>query len=124
MKILLKYILQLLIFMGFASIAPLGVITKAVTKTIEQTKRLTIAVRSSVQCKMCVQTIEKRLLEEAGVEKVSVDLKKRIIRVEYDPEQTDSEKIKLAIARLGYDADDFPANIQAYNALPFCCKKP
>jgi copper chaperone CopZ len=73
---------------------------------------------------MCVATIKKGLLQEAGIEKVNVDLKKKEIWVQYDLEQTNSEKIKLAITRLGYDADDFPAVPTAYKALPFCCKKP
>jgi hypothetical protein len=34
------------------------------------------------------------------------------------------ENIKTAIANSGYDAEDVKAEIDAYNKLPKCCKKP
>ena len=112
-------------YIFFCAIALLFLLPKSVgAASAEQTKKATLTVRSSLQCNMCVETIKKGLLREAGIEKVFVDLKKKEIRVEYDIEQTNSEKIKLAITRLGYDADDFPAVPKAYQALPFCCKKP
>jgi copper chaperone CopZ len=78
----------------------------------------------SVQCEMCKNRIEKYMIREEGVQKVSVDYKKKKTKVTYVAERTNIENIKTAIANIGYDADDITANEESYEQLPDCCKKP
>jgi periplasmic mercuric ion binding protein len=78
----------------------------------------------TVQCEMCKKRIEKYMIREEGVQKVTVDHKKKKTKVTYVAERTNIENIKTAIANVGYDADDVTANEESYEELPKCCKKP
>ena len=78
----------------------------------------------TVQCEECKKRIENYLSREEGVQKVTVDYKKKITKVTYVVDRTSVENVKTAIANLGYDADDVTAEPDAYKRLPQCCKKP
>ncbi|HVY73783.1 MAG TPA: cation transporter [Puia sp.] len=78
----------------------------------------------TVQCDECKDRIEKYVSREQGVQKITVDYKKKIAKVTYLWDRTNVENIKAAIANAGYDADDVTADAQAYDKLPTCCKKP
>jgi copper chaperone CopZ len=78
----------------------------------------------TVQCDMCKETIETYLKRYDGVTYVNVNVKRKETTVKYLTDRTNIENIKTAIANAGYDADDVPANPDAYKALPKCCKKP
>ena len=78
----------------------------------------------TVQCDMCKERIETYLKRYDGVTSVNVNVKKKETTVKYLTDRTNIEQIKTAIANAGYDADDVPANPEAYKALPKCCKKP
>jgi periplasmic mercuric ion binding protein len=77
-----------------------------------------------VQCEQCKDRIEKYLTREDGVQKATVDFKKKTCKVTYLWDRTTIENIKTAIANIGYDADDVTADPEAYKKLPTCCKKP
>jgi periplasmic mercuric ion binding protein len=68
--------------------------------------------------------IEKYLTREDGVQKVTVDYKRKTCKVTYLWDRTTIENIKTAIANIGYDAGDVTADPEAYKRLPTCCKKP
>jgi copper chaperone CopZ len=78
----------------------------------------------TVQCDMCKERIETYLKRYDGVTSVNVNVKKKETTVKYLTDRTNIENIKTAIANAGYDADDVPANPDAYKDLPKCCKKP
>ena len=78
----------------------------------------------TVQCDMCKERIETYLKRYDGVTYVNVNVKKKETTVKYLTDRTNVENIKTAIANAGYDADDVPANPDAYKELPKCCKKP
>jgi copper chaperone CopZ len=78
----------------------------------------------TVQCDMCKERIETYLKRYDGVTSVNVNVKKKETTVKYLTDRTNIENIKAAIANAGYDADDIPANPDAYKDLPKCCKKP
>ncbi|HRY33215.1 MAG TPA: heavy metal-associated domain-containing protein [Bacteroidales bacterium] len=82
-----------------------------------------ISVKTSAVCGMCKERIEKGLAFEKGVKEASLDLKTKMVTVTYKVRKTDPDKIRKAISRLGYDADDVPADEKAYGKLPACCKK-
>lgn len=78
----------------------------------------------TVQCEQCKDRIEKYLTREEGIQKVTVDYKKKTCKVTYFWDRTTIENIKTAIANAGYDAGDVTADPEAYKKLPTCCKKP
>lgn len=77
----------------------------------------------TVQCDMCKERIESYLKRYDGVLSVNVNVKKKETTVKYLTDRTNIENLKTAIANAGYDADDVPANPDAYKELPKCCKK-
>lgn len=84
----------------------------------------TVWIKTSAQCDMCKETIEKALAYERGVISSELDLKTKKVRVVFNAGKTTHEKIRKAISLAGYDADDIPADAKAYQRLPRCCKKP
>lgn len=54
---------------------------------------------------------------------VVLDDKAMTIKVTYNSKKTDLAKIKTAISKLGYDADDVKADPVTYDGLDGCCKK-
>lgn len=85
----------------------------------------TVAIKTpTVQCESCKKRIENYMVREDGVQKVTVDYKKKVTKVTFVNERTNIENVKTAIANLGYDADNVTANEESYKKLPLCCKKP
>ncbi len=83
-----------------------------------------IRIKTSSQCEMCKERIEETLAFEKGVKSSELDLDTKIVTVSYSTKKTSPEKIRMAISKAGYDADDVKANPRAYSKLPGCCKKP
>ncbi len=83
-----------------------------------------IKIQTSAQCGMCKDAIEKTLTFERGVRKSVLHMKTKIVTVEYDQRRTNPDKIRKAISKIGYDADDIEADKKAYEKLEACCKKP
>lgn len=96
----------------------LGIAVKAQEKKTEEIK-----IKTSAECGMCKKSIEKALSYEKGVKKANLDVDSKTVTVTYNPKKTSPEKLKAAICKAGYDADEMPANNKAYNKLPECCKK-
>ena len=88
-----------------------------------QEKTAEIKIKTSATCDMCKETIEKYVAFEKGVKKVTLDVSTKVATVIYNPQKTTPEKIRLAITKSGYDADDMKADEKAYNKLDDCCKK-
>lgn len=74
-------------------------------------------------CESCGDRLEKTLLKEKGIQMITLDDKAMTIKVVYNSKKTDLTKIKTAISKLGYDADDIKADAVAYEGLDGCCKK-
>ena len=106
--------LTLLALVGFvfSSLAQAKVVDKATIST------------PSIQCEMCKKKIETYLMRQNGIKAVKVDLKKKVVGVQWITDRTNIEEIKTMIANIGYDADDVAAEESAYKRLPACCKKP
>lgn len=90
----------------------------------QKAKNETIKIQTSGQCGMCKERIEKALAYEKGVKSAVYDDSTAIVTVVYNPAKTSPEKIRLAITKLGHDADDQKGDAKAYSKLPDCCKKP
>lgn len=78
----------------------------------------------NARCEECKTKIETYLKRYDGVISVNVNTHKGETTVKFITDRTNIEEIKTAIANVGFDADDVPANPDFYKLLPKCCKKP
>lgn len=112
-----KLLFLSVLFSSFMLVSKAQVVRKGAIETA------TIKV-PTVQCQECKDRIEKYVSREEGIQKINVDYKRKIAKVTYLWDRTNVENVKAAIANAGYDADDVTADVEAYNKLPTCCKKP
>ena len=82
-----------------------------------------ITIKTTSQCGMCKERIEEEMAFEKGVKFVELDVKTKLLTIKYKENKTTVEKLKNAVAAIGYDADEIPANPEAYSKLPKCCQK-
>ncbi len=82
-----------------------------------------IVIKTSAQCGMCYDNIKKEFTFTKGVNSFQLNEENGEVTVKYNPSKTNPEKIRKAISKAGYDADDIPANPKAYEKLDACCKK-
>ena len=83
----------------------------------------TIQIKTSSQCEMCKETIEKQMAFEKGVKSAVLDVESSVLTVVYNKKKTNPDLIRVAVSEVGYDADDVPAGKEAYENLHNCCKK-
>lgn len=83
----------------------------------------TLVVKTSGVCAMCKTAIETALLKTEGVQSAYFNLANGIVRIKYDKAKTNPDALRLVISKIGYDADNVPADKAAYDALHTCCKK-
>ena len=88
-----------------------------------QAKIVSVKIKTSAVCESCKARLEKALSTEAGVTSSNLDIKSKELTVVFDDGKTSPEKIKQAISKTGYDADDVKADLAASKKLPGCCKK-
>jgi cation transport ATPase len=94
-----------------------------------QSKVATINVKASIycdhchQCESCWSRMENAVYMEKGIKRVDLDEETKTLKVVYLPSKTSPEKIRKAISRVGFDADDVKADAKAYEKLDPCCKK-
>jgi len=86
-------------------------------------KSETIVIKTSSQCGMCKAKLEKAMAYEKGIISSTLNIKTAELTVKYKPAKTSPEKIRKAITKTGYDADDLKAEQKSYDNLPNCCKK-
>lgn len=83
----------------------------------------TLSIKTSAVCGMCKERIEKYMAFEKGVKSAVLDSETKVLKVVYKTARTDKDKLKKAVTKIGYDADDMIAEEKAYSKLPACCKK-
>jgi len=93
------------------------------TTASAQKKTEHLEIKSSTVCDMCKETIEKEMIYEKGVKKVTVYLATSSVHVEYDPKKSTPESLRVALIKLGYAADGTPGDPKAFAKLPACCQK-
>ncbi|MFK8057903.1 MAG: cation transporter [Saprospiraceae bacterium] len=82
----------------------------------------TIKIQTSAVCGMCKDRIEGTLNAIEGVEEARLDLTTKKVKVKFDDSKQSEASIKAIITKIGYAADDLPADMEAFNGLPGCCK--
>jgi copper chaperone CopZ len=110
----MKKFLFILLFAG------VGITSFSQTKAVETAKIKT----PNALCEACKTRIESYLKRYDGISYVNVNYRKGETTVKYWTDRINIETIKTAISNVGYDADDVPANEDAYKRLPKTCKKP
>lgn len=113
----MKYWILLLV--AFAALLPLQV--GATSPRAPKTKA--ISIHTSAVCDQCSGFINTALTKVKGVKAVKVNLETHKVEVTYRIGKTDDAAIRKAISKAGYDADDVPADQEAYDNLPKCCRK-
>lgn len=87
------------------------------------TNDTTVVFKTSVLCDMCKERIERELVFEKGVREVKVDVKAKTVQVVFRKDKNNTEKLKKAISKLGYRADNITADPKAFKKLPACCRE-
>jgi mercuric ion binding protein len=82
-----------------------------------------VKIKTSAVCDMCKETIEKAMAFEKGVKKSNLNVDSKYLSVWFNPKKTTSENIRVSLTKVGYDADNHPAQNKAYEKLNECCKK-
>jgi periplasmic mercuric ion binding protein len=109
---------------GNASILMLIVVSVLLMSSFSMAeKNAEVKIKTSAVCGMCKDRIEQGLAFEKGIKDVSLDVETKIATIKYNPAKTNPDEIRTLISKLGYDADSIPANKEAYEKLPKCCKK-
>ena len=78
----------------------------------------------TAQCNMCVANIENALNGIDGIIKYKVELETYRVKVKYNTDKLSLQSIEQLISKAGYQANNFPADIDAYNKLAMCCRLP
>jgi cation transport ATPase len=110
----IKFILIACFFMLFTNLQ---------AQEVQKSKYEKVSVQTSAVCGQCKERLEKNMAFEKGVKSVSLDDETKVLTIEYRIGKTDKEKLKKAITKIGYDADDLPADQKAHDKLPACCQK-
>ncbi len=84
---------------------------------------VTVEIQTSAVCGQCKDRLEHDLAFEKGVKFVELDEETKVLTIKYKKGKNTKENLKKAVTKVGYDADELPANLKAYNSLPACCKK-
>lgn len=59
---------------------------------------------TGMTCNSCVQSIEGRMSQMAGVQSIAVSLKEEKGTITFDPSLTDPEQLRMAVEDMGFDA--------------------
>lgn len=98
-------------------------------QALAQNKVETVTIKAGIncdhckQCESCGKRLENAVYTEKGIKRVDVDEKTKTIKIVYNTGKTSPAKIREAISKVGYDADDVKADPAAYARLDECCKK-
>ncbi|MBW7935829.1 MAG: cation transporter [Flavobacteriales bacterium] len=105
----------------FIVLFALNLSLSAMAQTTPKTNHVDI--HSSLQCDQCKTRIEKKLYKLKGIVDAQVTITDKMIHITYKTNKTNIDAIRLYISKIGYDADQIPADKEAYEQLPDCCKK-
>ena len=83
-----------------------------------------VKIMTSAICETCKKTIEHEMPFEKGVKSATLDVDTKVLTVVYNPSKTDENKIRVALTKVGYDADSLQADPKAFRKLPECCRVP
>ena len=98
------------------------VATRSHAQDADHAKLASVDIHTNAVCDDCKHTIQTEMLYVKGVQAVTVDLATNTIHVEYKANKTDPDKLRTAITKIGYMADNMMPDPKARKALPSCCQ--
>ena len=93
-----------------------------------QSKIDTLVVKTNVQCdhcetcETCGLKFEEDLYLSKGIKDARYNPADTTIVVVYRPNKTNPVEIRQLVSKMGFDADDVPADPKAYDKLDDCCR--
>ena len=78
----------------------------------------------TTQCGMCDGNIIDALTKHDGVKRVKINDENQSVIISYIDGKTSIEDLETVITNAGYQANDKPANPDAYAKLARCCRLP
>lgn len=79
----------------------------------------------NMHCERCQAKIEKAISLEKGVKDLVFDLKAQRLTIVYQKQETTPEKLRQALAKMGYEAKSYTATAQPQNSTRenrSCCR--
>jgi periplasmic mercuric ion binding protein len=73
-------------------------------------------------CETCGLKFKTEMLKIKGVKMYELDDKKMTFTIYFNPKKTDLQTIKVAISKMGFDADEVKATQEGIATLDSCCK--
>ncbi len=104
----------------FVSMSAFSQKAKKIEKAVIQTS---IYCDHCKACETCGKLFNDNIYDIDGLQMYELDEKAMTLTVYYNTRKTDLDRIRAAISKLGYDADDVKADPSAYEKLDGCCKK-
>jgi copper chaperone CopZ len=87
-----------------------------------KTEKAVVKIPTSI-CGQCAKTITAAVMKLDGIKNVDVNTDTKLATVEFIPASLKVSDIEDAIVMSGYGANEKPANKEAYEKLPDCCRK-
>ena len=106
--------------MKIVSIIAIAISTFIYSNTLFAQTQKTETIKVWGNCGMCQKKIEKAA-KSAGATTAKWDEDTQELKVSFASSKTSSQKIQQAVAKAGYDTQDFSADEKAYSKLPACC---
>lgn len=92
------------------------------TNVLAQKNLKTVEIKTSVNIEKSKEIVEKALAFEKGVKNFEFKKESSVVVVTYQENKTTPEKIRKAISKSGFDADNVKADPNAVKLLPKECK--
>ena len=112
-----------LILIVFFALFTVSISAQEVKKNQKAVIKTTLFCDHCKQCETCGGNFQSNMLKIKGVKMYELDEKNMTITVFYNAQKTDLQTIKIAISKMGYNADEVKADALAYEQLDDCCKK-
>lgn len=123
-----KRLLTLIFSILFAGLLQISLQANTISlmeiKIQESEKKVdTVEIKTSAVCEMCKERLEHDMAFEKGVKSVDLNSESKVLTIIFKPNKTNKEELKIAVTKIGYDADELTADQKAHDRLPACCQK-
>ena len=88
----------------------------------QKTATETVVIQTNGVCQKCADRFSENVPYFKGVKTYSYDMKTAKLTINYDAKKTNPDQLRKEISKLGYNADNVPADKEARAALPACCQ--
>ncbi len=94
----------------------------ALNANAQQKKTQTVIIQTSAECEECETRLEDKLNYTKGIKFAELEMNSMKLTVKFNSKKISLEQIKKEISKLGYSADELPADPEGLAKLPECCK--